>query len=182
MKRWVVSLLRRTNNLESCSLFCVLRSKSLGSTGSTCWDRKCRPCAAAAAAISLSPISTHFALAACLPTSSLRFASNSRLRKLTPDALDSLEGESAGGGLWPVKFAGMRGGHAEALPPFLCTFVGYHWHRCAPIYSACMVTAPYVPSLCLFGCLCFFVVGLVPFWARRGVFFSFAFCGVCWRF
>ena len=34
-----------------------------------------------------------------------------------------------------------------------------------------MVIAPHVPSLCLFGCLCLFVLGLVPFWARKGVFF-----------
>ena len=37
------------------------------------------------------------------------------------------------------------------------------------------VTAPHVPSLCLFGCLCLFVLGLVPFWALRESFFLFAF-------
>ena len=31
------------------------------------------------------------------------------------------------------------------------------------------------PSLCLFGCLCLFVLGLVPFWVLRGSFFLFAF-------
>ena len=41
------------------------------------------------------------------------------------------------------------------------------------------VIAPHVPLLCLFGCLCLFVLGLVPFWARVSLFFFFLFCGVC---
>ena len=44
-----------------------------------------------------------------------------------------------------------------------------------------MVIAPHAPSLCLFGCLCLFVSGLVPFWALRESVFLLLFCGVCWR-
>ena len=39
------------------------------------------------------------------------------------------------------------------------------------------VIALHVPSLCLFGCLCLFVLGLVPFWAL-GSFFFLLFCGL----
>ena len=41
--------------------------------------------------------------------------------------------------------------------------------------SPTAVIAPHVPSLCLFGCLCLFVLGLVPFWALRESFFLFVF-------
>ena len=46
------------------------------------------------------------------------------LPEKTLGMLDSLESESAGGGLWPVEFAGMRSSCVEVLLPFLCTFVG----------------------------------------------------------
>ena len=42
------------------------------------------------------------------------------------------------------------------------------------IMEETLVIAPHVPSLCLFGCLCPFVLGLVPFWVLRVSFFLFA--------
>ena len=48
--------------------------------------------------------------------------------------------------------------------------------------AAIAVIAPHVPLLCLFGCSCLFVLGLVPFWVLRESFFFLLLCGVCLSF
>ena len=90
------------------------------------------------------------------------------------------------GAQWPGRFqpccgfpSWLHGGRQ------LNTRTHAHTHSSMPVLEMSRrrrVVAPCVPSLCLFGCLCLFVSGLVPFWALRGVFLLFLFCGVCWRF